>query len=292
MKHPKINLRHLRKLPYLKEVRWYDVPNYILNQLTAGDFATCVANLKYAEDARQHLDLYLPKTPRADGALILFVHGGSWQHGEKENYTFLAQSFAEAGFYVACMNYRFAPQHIYPSYVEDVIDACNWLTAPEQAAQYDYNPQKIILMGHSAGAFNIMAAVYHPKWQHNINDLNAIDAIIGVAGPYSFEHRHDPVAMYAFAQDIAPDLIMPDHFVFQNSIKHLLILASKDQLVADDNTYTMQKALKGKQNQVEVLTIPHTTHVSVIATVARGLNKIFNTKQAIIDFIDGTSVTK
>lgn len=273
------------KLLSLKQLRWYDIPNYVLNQLTVGDYALCHANLPYANLPRQQLDLYVPHHPRDDRAIILFVYGGSWRHGQKEDYIFLAQSFAKSGFYVASMNYRFAPEHKFPLYVEDVVQALNWLSTGQQAQQYTYNPDKIILMGHSAGAFNVVSALYHPPLPHHIHNLSAIYAVIGIAGPYSFEHRGDPLAMHAFAQDVAPEQIMPDHFVFKNDIRHLLLLAGNDRLVADTNTEKMANALQNVGNQVFVQRIPYTLHVSIIATVAHGLDKIFRTKSVIVDFI-------
>ncbi|OUY06898.1 alpha/beta hydrolase [Acinetobacter populi] len=279
-------------IPFLKNFRWYDVPNYVLNQLTVGNHAQCRADLSYATASdRQKLDLYIPKKPRTNNALILFVHGGSWQHGSKTDYIFLAQNLAKYGFYVACMNYQLAPEHLYPTYVEDVIQAINWLSAAQQADQYGYAADQIILLGHSAGALNVMAAVYHgAQFQYSIQNLNAIRAIIGIAGPYSFEHRGDPIAQYAFDQTVAPELIMPSFFTFHNSIRHLLLLAGNDQLVGDYNTEKMQQALLHVQNAVTVYRIPATTHISIIATLAEGIDRLFKTRQVMLDFIDQPEV--
>lgn len=280
------NLKNVISLDWLPKWRWYNFPNYVINQLTVGDHATCHPNLQYADDTRQQLDLYVPHQARADRALILFVHGGSWQHGNKQDYRFLAQSLAQSGFYVACMNYRLAPAHQYAEFVSDSVLASNWLLDQEQAKQYGYNADKLILMGHSAGAFNIYAALYHPTWLIGIDRPEAIYAAIGVAGPYSFEHRGDPIAQYALPQDIAPEDLMPNYFVYQNQIRHLLILAGNDVLVADSNTEHMADSLNAVGNHVLVKKIAHTRHVNVIATLAEKFARFFPTKRLIIDFID------
>lgn len=284
-------LKELVTLQWLPKWRWYDLPNYVLNQLTVGDHAICLEDLQYVESeyaelARQQLDLYVPHQPRADRAVILFVHGGSWQYGNKRDYRFLAQSLAQSGFFVACMNYRLSPDHIYPDFVEDTILATNWLLDHSQSAEYGYNADKLILMGHSAGAFNISAALYHPDFHVKIEREDAIHALIGIAGPYSFEHRGDPIAQFALPQDIAPEHLMPNYYVQPNQIKHLLIVAGNDTLVADSNTEKMVQSLKDIGNHVEVKRIARTRHVNVIATLAEKFARFFPTKRLILDFIE------
>lgn len=271
---------------WLKNLRWYDFPNYLLNRATVGNHAAVVHDVAYATETRQTLDVYSPKQPRADKTIILFTHGGSWQHGDKKDYIFLAQNLAKYGFYVAVMNYRLAPRHIYPHFVEDTIQAINYLGAEQNATMYGYCSKSIVVMGHSAGAFNVMAALYHGEHlAHQITALTQIKALIGIAGPYSFEHRGDPVAKDAFAQDIAPDHFMPSYFAFKNEVQHLLLVASKDNLVGIENAEKMQQALLAVGNQVELVNIKYTTHVSIIASLAQGLEHLFMTKKVVLDFL-------
>jgi acetyl esterase/lipase len=273
-------------MAWLKNFRWYDLPNYLLNQVTVGDYASCHADISYAALARQKLDVYVPKQPRADRSMILFSHGGRWQYGQKEDYIFLAQNLAKQGFYVAVMNYQLAPEQMYPRFVEDTILAINWLAEPQQANHYGYSAEHLVLMGHSAGAFNVMAALYHgDDVQYKIQNLQGIRAVIGFAGPYSFEHRGDAVAKDAFAQDVAPEYIMPSFFTFHNQVHHLLLVAGKDTLVGDENSEKMQQALIAVNNHVELVRIRGTSHVSIIASLAQGLDRLFMTKKVMLNFL-------
>lgn len=276
-------MKHLQKL---KNFRWYDAVSFTLNRVLAGDHATCHANLNYGQAQRQSLDLYLPHQPRVDHALIVFVHGGSWQRGQKDDYAFLAQSLAKEGLYVASVNYQFAPEFQFPTFVDDVTQAVNWLQQDQASRQYGYNRDKVILIGHSAGAFNIMSAVYATSQQQKIIHLNGVRGVVGFAGPYSFEHRGDPVAQFAFAQDVAPNVIMPSFHVYSNHLKHLLLMAENDTLVKDENTYQMQLALQQVGNTVEVDRIARTNHISIIATIAKGIGQFYPTKPKLLSFID------
>lgn len=276
----------MKRLQKLKNFRWYDAVSYGLNHVLAGDYAVCHHDLSYGSAMRQSLDLYQPHKPRADHALIVFVHGGSWQRGQKDDYVFLAQSLAQAGLYVASVNYQFAPEFQFPVFVDDIAQAVNWLQQDQASQQYGYNPNKVILIGHSAGAFNIMSAVYTTSQQQKIVHLDGVRGIVGFAGPYSFEHRGDPVAKFAFAQDVAPNVIMPSYHVYSNHLKHLLLMAENDTLVKDENTYQMQQALQQVGNTVEIDRIARTNHISIIATIAKGIGKFYPTKPKLLSFID------
>lgn len=59
------------------------------------------------------------------------------------------------------MNYHLAPEHKFPSYVDDLAVALNYLE--QQQARLGITTDRIALMGHSAGAFNIASLLYHPK---------------------------------------------------------------------------------------------------------------------------------
>lgn len=279
--------RLARKIGHrLRTFKWYDAPNWALNRVLAPDSAVC-HTLDYGEAVRQQLDLYVPHQPRPDRALLVFVHGGSWQQGDKADYVFLGQHFASAGYYVAIVQYRLAPMHGYADFVADAILAINWLHEPAQAAQFGYAPERTILMGHSAGAFNIAAALYHDQsiMPLHLTHVPYIRAMIGIAGPYSFDHRGDPIAQHALPQDVPPSAIMPDNFIFKNSIRHLLLVAQTDHLVGPVNSERLADALRKAGNDVTFRRIPRSNHITIIATLSRGFSRLFATDRLVQEFM-------
>ena len=95
------------------------------------------------------LDLYLPKL-KSRNALLIYVHGGGWTHGKKEAEYEKFKVFIENGFAVANVEYRLAYQAPAPAAVEDVHCAIMYLL--NNAKNFRIDPEKIILMGGSAGA--------------------------------------------------------------------------------------------------------------------------------------------
>lgn len=95
------------------------------------------------------LDLYQPNR-KSKNPLILYIHGGGWIHGKKEEEYDKIKVFIDNGFTVANIEYRLAQQAPAPAAVEDVHCALVYLL--DHAKQYHIDPKKVIIMGASAGA--------------------------------------------------------------------------------------------------------------------------------------------
>ena len=95
------------------------------------------------------LDIYAPSTG-TEHPVIIWVHGGGWQTGDKAPVYTKAKRFTHAGFVFISVNYRLSPAVKHPVHVQDVATATAWVYA--HAADYGVNPNRIFLMGHSSGA--------------------------------------------------------------------------------------------------------------------------------------------
>ncbi|MCE2862652.1 MAG: sulfatase-like hydrolase/transferase [Opitutaceae bacterium] len=128
------------------------------NLRPAGDFrqplpagVRRVANQTYHTPPTGHvlLDLYLPeKAPATPLPLVVWVHGGGWSKGSKENPP-LAWLAAE-GYAVASINYRLSWLARWPAQIDDVRAALRWLRV--HAAKHGLDPDRIAVAGGSAGA--------------------------------------------------------------------------------------------------------------------------------------------
>jgi acetyl esterase/lipase len=108
-------------------------------------------DLVYVEGGhdRQTLDLFLPATPNGPVPLIVWVHGGGWQNGSKENCLALRSGFLERGYAVASLNYRLSQHAVFPAQIEDCKAAIRWLRA--HAGEYGLDPARFGAWGSSAG---------------------------------------------------------------------------------------------------------------------------------------------
>ena len=94
------------------------------------------------------LDLYRVDQPNAP--VMIFIHGGGWRRGNKSNVDAKPAGFNGQGFIFVSVNYRLIPEVDVTQEVRDVAKAIAWVHT--NIAAYGGDPDKIFLMGHSAGA--------------------------------------------------------------------------------------------------------------------------------------------
>ena len=100
--------------------------------------------------ASSKLDLYLPEADGRAHATVLFIHGGSWTGGDKNHFEFAGPRLARSGYAAASIDYRLVPDGVFPNNAEDCI--CSLAFLRDHAAEYDIDPDRIVVMGYSAGA--------------------------------------------------------------------------------------------------------------------------------------------
>ncbi|NDP27916.1 MAG: alpha/beta hydrolase [Flavobacterium sp.] len=100
------------------------------------------------KDWEGRADLYLAPKASTPTPIIINIHGGGWKSGTKESQGGF-NSFFKAGFAVANMEYRLSGQATAPAAVEDT--RCMLIYLIKNAKQLNIDPNKIIIMGGSAG---------------------------------------------------------------------------------------------------------------------------------------------
>jgi alpha-L-fucosidase 2 len=126
-----------------------------INAQTANlsDNANLSLDLTYSIAGGEELKLDI-SVPVGDGLfpVCILVHGGGFSKGDKQKQPkHLFKPLSEAGYAWVSINYRLAPAHKYPASVEDLENAILWVKA--HAAEYHFDPSRIVLIGESAGAY-------------------------------------------------------------------------------------------------------------------------------------------
>lgn len=104
------------------------------------------------DNPRQTLDLLLPEKPATDQPLpvVVLIHGGGWQNGDKRSGTVQGASLVRTGHYAAVsLGYRLTGEARWPAQIHDCKAAIRWIRA--QAGRYNLDPQRIGVIGSSAG---------------------------------------------------------------------------------------------------------------------------------------------
>jgi arylformamidase len=108
-------------------------------------------DIPYVEkgNERQVLDVYTPSGAK-DLPVVVWIHGGGWQTGDKKEVQQKPKAFTEKGFVFVSVEYRLLPAVDMGTIIRDVAAAVRWVH--EHAAEYGGDPKRLFVMGHSAGA--------------------------------------------------------------------------------------------------------------------------------------------
>jgi arylformamidase len=100
-------------------------------------------------DERQVLDVYSPPHAK-DLPVVVWIHGGGWQTGDKSDVQIKPQFFMDKSFVFVSVNYRLLPSVDMATIVRDVAKSIRWVH--DHIAEFGGDPKRLFIMGHSAGA--------------------------------------------------------------------------------------------------------------------------------------------
>lgn len=173
----------------LNDVVYSTQPNvadqYTSDRTMAADQASSTLSLK--------ADIYVPPNASASGAsaqpLVIYVHGGGYLKGAKEDFATDAMAFARAGYVAASINYRLTPNNkssetlralAITSASEDLMNAVRYFKS--NAVRYNIDPDRIVTIGSSAGGgMSLVNAVNYDTLVGTSSDFPDVSARVAAA---------------------------------------------------------------------------------------------------------------
>ncbi|CAH9102172.1 unnamed protein product [Cuscuta epithymum] len=148
----------------------------------------------YGSQPRNRLDLYLPTDRNGSKPVAVFVTGGAWIIGYKAWGSLLGKQLSEREIIVACLDYRNFPQGTIGDMVEDVSEGISFIC--NNIAEYGGDPNRIYLMGQSAGAHIsscvlVKQAIKEARGEMVSWSVLLIKAYFGSSGGYSLPNLVD-----------------------------------------------------------------------------------------------------
>jgi acetyl esterase/lipase len=242
-------------------------PTRTLNGLAVATSGAAVTrDLAFGPDPRQRLDVYAPKGEGAKPVLV-FLYGGSWNSGDRGIYGFAGGAFASRGFVTVIPDYRLVPQHAYPAFLEDSALAVRW--ARDNARRFGGDPDRIVLVGHSAGAYNAAMVALDPRWLRAAGvPASAIKGWAGLAGPYDFLPLDDDATIRTFSKVENLPSTQPINHVSRDDPPVLLVTGADDTTVAPKHTLELARRLQDRGVTAETRVYPRVGHVGLVLTLA------------------------
>jgi acetyl esterase/lipase len=245
-------------------------PQAVLNAFISEDGLERSAGIAYGKDARQRLDVYVPRGKAAPAPVIVFFYGGRWQEGERASYLFVAEALTAQGFVVVVPDYRVYPGVPYPEFVEDGARAVAW--THREIARFGGDPARIFLMGHSAGAHIAAMLAYDEEFLARQGLRRAdVRGLIGLAGPYDFLPFSDADVRAVFSSAASPQATQPIHYVRGGEPPSLLITGDADTTVKPGNTVRLAARLRQAGSAVEERHYERLNHYTLLLRLAAPL---------------------
>jgi acetyl esterase/lipase len=251
---------------------------------------TFYSNIPYANDTlKKHLlDIYLPPVKKSAYPLIVWIHGGAWMLNDKyADMSYMTQTlkaFADSGYAVASIDYRYSTTAVFPAQIQDCNQAIGFLA--DNATKYSLDKNRIALIGFSAGGHlasllalsgnNHIRAFYpggkKPKFKIKLcldfygpSDFSALSGE-SVTDPKS------PVSLLLGATVTArPDLAKaasPITYTDKSDPPFLIVQGEKDESVDPAQSQALSARLKSVGVDNELIIVPGAPHYGVMFDAA------------------------
>ncbi|XP_076920132.1 putative isoprenylcysteine alpha-carbonyl methylesterase ICMEL2 [Bidens hawaiensis] len=240
-------------------------------------------SIVYGDKPRNRLDLYLPKNINSPKPVIIFVTGGAWIIGYKGWGSLLGFQLSERDIIVTCLDYRNFPQGTISDMVEDVSRGISYVC--NNIAKYGGDPNRIYLMGQSAGAHIsscalINQAIKESKGESVCWRASQINAYFGLSGGYNLTNLVDHFDRRGLYRSIflsimegdeslkqfSPEILIDDPSV-SNAVTFLphivLFHGSEDFSIPPESSITFVDTLKRVGARAELILYHGKTHTDL-----------------------------
>lgn len=247
-------------------------------------------------DPERHiLDIYTPNKKSATARpVVVFIHGGSWNSGSKNIYWFIGRRLAKQGVVAVIINYRLAPAVEVPAMANDCARAVQW--TKQHIGDYGGDPNRIFVMGHSAGAglaallaadnelFTKIGVKQNPVKGAILDDPAGLDMLDYLT---KMQYPGDERYLIPYGKDPAVwRTVSPMYHVEANSPPMLIYVGGETYPSITSSSKRFHEKLQEKGVKNEITTLPGKKHVPMAAQLFWKNNIIY---QDLLKFVGARS---
>ena len=238
-------------------------------------------NIPYVSGGHERnvLDLFVPEEADGPLPLIIWIHGGGWQNGSKENCLPMRQGYAKRGYAVASINYRLTGHAKFPAQIEDCKAAIRWLRA--HAEENGIDPNRFGAWGSSAGGHLVALVgtsgdVSEFDVGENMATSSRVQAVCDYYGPTDFKVFVTTPGYESHAKVDSPEgklvggavmenqekaaRLNPITYVSKDDPPFLIVHGDSDRTVPFNQSQMLYQSLKDTGTSVHFHTIENAGH--------------------------------
>ncbi len=241
-------------------------PRRAVELLLVGDHFDLTPHVAYGADPRQRLDVYRPRGGARLAPVVLFLYGGRWQTGSKEQYRLLGDALTREGVVAVIPDYRLYPAAHFPAWMEDGARAVRW--ARDNIARYGGDPGRIFVVGHSAGAHTALLLALDKRYLGAAGVApGVVRGFVGLAGPVATTWTDPDVQAL-----MGPPAGWPATYPLTHAtgaVPPLLLLhGRRDRTVAPDNALRLAARVRERGGCVRTVLYRGLDHVGIVIALS------------------------
>lgn len=213
------------------------------------------------------MDVYYPSENNGRFPVRMYVHGGGWSKGDKAQGAGAIEipELQKAGFLVVSVNYRLAPEYVFPAMIEDVKCAVRSLRA--HADEYNLDPNRIGVWGGSAGGHLVaLLGTSDESAGFDVGEYleysSRVQAVVDMFGPtdltVQFEGGYEGASRVFDGFDAT--LASPVTYVTADDPPFLILHGEKDALVPIEQSEILLAALQSVGVPAELVPVVNANH--------------------------------
>jgi acetyl esterase/lipase len=196
--------------------------------------------------------------------VIVFLYGGRWETGAKEEYALAGDAMTRRGYLAVIPDYRLAPSVTFPAWIDDAAHALRWVR--DNVARYGGDTAHIYVVGHSAGAHTATVLSLDDRYLLRAGvQPELVKGYVSLAGPVDTVWTDADVQALMGPRDGWP-ATYPMQLVSSTHHQPLLLLhGGKDETVLPANSLGLARRLAQFGGTACVRIYPELTHTSIVA---------------------------
>ncbi|WP_273727370.1 alpha/beta hydrolase [Brucella gallinifaecis] len=234
-----------------------------------------LTDIRYGSRDREVLDIILPDRLAHGAPIHVFVHGGYWRSGEKENYRFVAAPVLAVGGIAAIIEYDLMPDQRLDVLVDQVRRSVYWIE--KNADKFGADPRRITISGHSAGAHLASYLAATGAVESTAPILPAIKGLLLVSGIYDLSGIPD-----SFLRDEAK-MTMEEAVnwspLTSNQLpcpQRIIAFGAEETTPFQEQAIALKTQLSTQKDFAVLLPVPDVNHMSVVLDMANPAGNLGN----------------
>lgn len=251
--------------------------------LVVGNGFIRTADLAYGVDARQRLDVYRPRAARGAAPVIVFLYGGRWQHGSKDDYRLLGDALTRRGWVAVVPDYRMYPGTRFPAWVDDGARAVRW--ARDHISGFGGDTARLFVVGHSAGAHTAALLALDARYLRAAGvPPGAVRGFASLAGPVDTTWT-DPDVQALMGPSEGWPRTYPATHIDAADPPLLLLHGAADETVAPANSVNLAVRIRAGGGCARAIVYPNVGHIGIAVALAAPVVRLAPVQNDLAAFV-------